>query len=173
AVIRVSGAASEDILTRIAQALASPPPPRQARLAAVVDAAGETVDRAVLTFFPGPASATGEDVLEISLHGGPAVVRRALEAVAAATIDRLEQAALRLERLGAGAERGRLLSEGARVVFLGPPNAGKSTLFNALLGAARAIVTDVPGTTRDTLDAAIDLEGVPVEIVDTAGLRDT
>jgi tRNA modification GTPase len=58
-------------------------------------------------------------------------------------------------------------------VFLGPPNAGKSTLFYALAGSARAIVTDTPGTTRDTLDAAIDLDGIPLEIVDTAGLRET
>src|SRR5512132_341874 len=76
ALIRVSGADAAAILARIAPALAVPPPPRHARLGEIVDAAGETIDRAVLTFFPGPASATGEDVLEISVHGGPAVVRR-------------------------------------------------------------------------------------------------
>src|SRR5437868_3969259 len=103
AVIRVSGAASEQILARIAPALACPPPPRQARVADFVDAAGETVDRAVLTFFPGPASATGEDVVEISLHGGPAVVRRALEAVTAA--------GARLARPGEFTERAFLLGK--------------------------------------------------------------
>ena len=84
ALIRVSGRGAAAILGRLAPALADPPPARQARLGEIVDAAGETIDRAVLTFFPGPASATGEDVLEISVHGGPAVVRRTLDAVTAA-----------------------------------------------------------------------------------------
>jgi tRNA modification GTPase len=70
-------------------------------------------------------------------------------------------------------ETGRLLTAGCRIAILGRPNAGKSTLFNALLGSARAIVTEVPGTTRDTLDATVDVRGIPVEIVDTAGLRET
>jgi len=68
---------------------------------------------------------------------------------------------------------GRLLRDGARVVLAGPPNAGKSSLFNALLAQDRAIVTHIPGTTRDTLEEAIDIGGVPVVLVDTAGLRPT
>ena len=69
------------------------------------------------------------------------------------------------------ARRGRLIREGARVVIVGRPNAGKSTLFNALAGADRAIVTDVPGTTRDLVSEVVDIGGVPVTLVDTAGLR--
>ena len=70
-----------------------------------------------------------------------------------------------------GAQRGRLIREGLHVVLAGRPNTGKSSLFNALAGAGRAIVTDVPGTTRDLLTEVVDIEGVPVTIVDTAGAR--
>ena len=70
------------------------------------------------------------------------------------------------------ANEGRLLNAGALVVLAGPPNAGKSSLLNALLEENRAIVSDVPGTTRDSVEAWIDLDGWPVRLVDTAGLRD-
>lgn len=70
-------------------------------------------------------------------------------------------------------KRSVLLKEGALVVLAGPPNAGKSSLLNALLGESRAIVSDVPGTTRDSIEAGIDLGGIPVRLVDTAGLRGT
>lgn len=78
-----------------------------------------------------------------------------------------------LSRLAESYERGRLLREGARVVLAGLPNAGKSSLFNRLLGEARSIVTPLPGTTRDAIEEAMDLGGVPVVLADTAGLHDT
>lgn len=259
AVVRVSGEKTLEILSRLAPELPRPPTERHPHLATLVDARGEAIDRGLVTFFRAPASATGEDVAELSIHGSPPVARRLLEALSAAgarparpgeftergfllgkidlleaesvrdlieartdaasraavrrlegklsetlsslrrdlleaaaslaatidfsedvgesvprgTLGCLEAAGETLARLSASYETGRLFSAGWRLAILGPPNAGKSTLFNALLGASRAIVTDVPGTTRDTLEATIDVAGVPVEVIDTAGLRET
>ncbi|MGN6224222.1 tRNA uridine-5-carboxymethylaminomethyl(34) synthesis GTPase MnmE [Pseudoxanthomonas sp.] len=84
----------------------------------------------------------------------------------------LEAAQVELRQLLADAERGRKLRDGLHTVIVGPPNAGKSSLLNALAGSDRAIVTDVAGTTRDTLHETIRLDGLELHLVDTAGLRE-
>jgi tRNA modification GTPase len=78
-----------------------------------------------------------------------------------------------LDALAADGRAGRVVREGRLVVIAGPPNAGKSSLFNALVGASRAIVTAIPGTTRDALTERVDIEGLALTLVDTAGLRET
>jgi tRNA modification GTPase len=88
-------------------------------------------------------------------------------------LQRLQQVRDALGRILQSAQSGRLLQEGAKVVLCGRPNVGKSTLLNRLAEAEVAIVTDIPGTTRDPLRETIQIEGVPIQVVDTAGLRDT
>ena len=107
-----------------------------------------------------------EHLLDVSEEEMP---EGTMEAIAA-DIAQLRQ---RIDRLLATAHEGRILRDGALVVLAGAPNAGKSSLMNALLGTRRAIVSDVAGTTRDTIEEGLDLDGWPVRLVDTAGLRET
>jgi tRNA modification GTPase len=95
------------------------------------------------------------------------------EHVGAGTVAGLRECAARLGRLLAGWDEGRMLREGVAAVIAGRPNAGKSTLMNALLGSDRVIVAPAPGTTRDAVEEETVLGGIAVRLVDTAGLRDT
>lgn len=255
ALIRLAGPRSFEIGARHVR-----PWPKQSRLATrcrIFDGA-EELDDAIITLYSAPHSFTGDDIVELSTHGGEAVpisiitaliksgatpalpgefTRRAvlngkLDLIQAEGIGELvnarssamQKAALaqvhgglsrRLEELrdklltiealiaydidfpdeddgpvtasdmdGATDELegllnellstvslGRVIRDGATVVITGPPNAGKSSLFNAMLGLSRAIVTDIPGTTRDALEAVIDTPEWPLRLVDTAGLR--
>jgi len=88
-------------------------------------------------------------------------------------IDELGKIRSELSRLSETFAAGRLLRDGLKAALIGRPNVGKSSLFNSLLGRGRAIVTEIPGTTRDTLTESISMEGVPVMLVDTAGIRES
>lgn len=255
-VVRVSGPAVRDVAAALSGSAVSLEP-RRATLAGV-HAGGARIDRAVLTLFPAPHSYTGEDVLEISAHGSPALLRAIVEAAmqagarlaepgeftlraylqgridlvqaeavqdlvaavtplqARAAFDQLDgtltarireietalfelsarlEASLdfpdegyhfvepgaaaaeiltvvrKLDALLSDAQQGRLVREGAHVVIVGRPNSGKSSLFNRLAGSGRAIVTDIPGTTRDLVTELVDIEGLAITLVDTAGLH--
>ena len=255
-IIRISGPAAGSALASLAGGL---PPERTPVVRKLRDHEGDTLDVALVLWFPGRHTATGEDLAELHCHGGRAVVAAVLNALAAVPglreaepgeftrraflngrVDLAEAEGLgdllsaetELQRRGAmqaagGAVSRRIdewrsrvlvlaaaveavidfadeddvaalpddftakvaelageiqqvvaqpeaerLRDGVRVVLAGPPNAGKSSLFNALLSDDAAIVTDVAGTTRDVLERPIALGGVPFILIDTAGVRD-
>ena len=257
AVMRVSGPMTGEALVRLCGAL---PPPRCATLKSLRDPAdGSLLDKALLLWFPAPASATGEDLAELHLHGSRAVVaavgtvlaampgmraaeageftrrafingrldlaaveglgdllvaeteaqRRAalaasggalgreiegwrlrtldLAAAVEATLDFADEADVTIDRqrmaeaimalaqdMAAALARpsAERLRDGLRVVIAGPPNAGKSSLLNALVGREAAITSPHAGTTRDRIEAPVSLAGLPFLLIDTAGLRD-
>lgn len=95
------------------------------------------------------------------------------ELTAAAIQDRVNQLAGEVDKLLATVQTGRILRDGMQTVIIGRPNVGKSSLLNALARANKAIVTDIPGTTRDIIEEYVNLSGVPLKIIDTAGIRET
>ena len=149
-------------------------------VADLIDAASAQAARAALASLDGVFSqrvhALADGLLELRLWVEAAIdfPEEDIDFLAdGALLARADALASGLDALLAAAVQGRLLSEGMRVVIAGRPNAGKSSLLNRLAGYEAAIVTDIPGTTRDVLRERIALDGLPLHVIDTAGLRDS
>src|SRR3569623_878268 len=147
-IVRVSGPEVPSVAAAI---LGRVPPPRHADYRIFRDSDGSTIDHGLALYFPAPHSYLGEGHLAAAL--------------ASLISD--------IEALLATSEQGRLLRDGMRVVIAGRPNAGKSSLLNHLAERDAAIVTAIPGTTRDVLREHIHIDGLPLHIIDTAGLRES
>jgi len=148
-----------------------------AQAEAVLDVVRARTDRALQTAVGQLAGHLSEQVrsvraqlLDVLAHVEAGLDLMADELPARDVAADLAQAEARLQELLASADRGMIYRQGVRAAIVGRPNVGKSSLLNCLLRTSRAIVTDIPGTTRDTLEETLNLDGVPVVLVDTAGI---
>jgi tRNA modification GTPase len=149
-------------------------------VADLIDSGSRAAARAALRSLDGSFSAAVDEVraalttLRVHVEGWLDFPDEELDLDTAASLEsRLDDVRARLRALIADAAAGRVLRDGVTVVIAGPPNAGKSSLLNRLAGYDAAIVTAIPGTTRDPLREALSLDGLPVSLIDTAGLRES